>query len=108
MEHAPQGTGIPVFDRKSTISVPCTMHSAGAGISFPVNLPKAADITSADFLWLYLRCGCFNLIVIPGRASWRELWCAIAHLRIHTPDRGYGFRACAKRRIYDAHLRIGE
>jgi hypothetical protein len=30
--------------------------------------------------------------VIPGRASWREPG-------IHTPDRGYGFRACAKWRI---------
>ncbi len=30
--------------------------------------------------------------VIPGRASWREPG-------IHTPDGGYGFRACAKRRI---------
>jgi hypothetical protein len=30
--------------------------------------------------------------VIPGRAAWREPG-------IHTPDRGYGFRACAKRRI---------
>ena len=36
--------------------------------------------------------------VIPGRAQ-RELRCAIAHLRIHTHDRGYGFRACAKGRI---------
>src|SRR4029453_13744198 len=32
---------------------------------------------------------------IPGRGK-RELWCAIAHLRIHTHDRGYGFRACAQ------------
>src|SRR6266480_7795630 len=63
MEHAPQGTGIPVFDRKSTTSALCTMH--GAGQEFH--------------------------IVIPGRAPWRELWCAIAHLRIHTHDRGYGF-----------------
>src|SRR5712675_1336984 len=27
---------------------------------------------------------------------------------IHNHDREYGFRACAKRRIYDAQLRIGE
>jgi hypothetical protein len=33
-----------------------------------------------------------STIVIPGRASWREPG-------IHTPDRGYGFRACAKGRI---------
>jgi hypothetical protein len=40
-------------------------------------------------------------VVIPGRASWRESG-------IHTHDRGYGFRACALRRIYDAQLPIGE
>jgi hypothetical protein len=33
-----------------------------------------------------------HALVIPGRASWREPG-------IQTPDRGYGFRACAKRRI---------
>jgi hypothetical protein len=32
-------------------------------------------------------------LVIPGRAT-REPG-------IHTPDRGYGFRACAKRRILE-------
>jgi hypothetical protein len=35
--------------------------------------------------------GCYLKTVIPGRAK-REPG-------IHTPDRGYGFRACAKRRI---------
>src|SRR5438552_3622116 len=34
-------------------------------------------------------------LVIPGRAK-HELWCAIAHLRIHNHDREYGFRARAK------------
>ena len=38
------------------------------------------------------------LSVIPGRAK-RELWGAIAPLRIHSHHREYGFRACAWRRI---------
>src|SRR5438477_11081953 len=36
--------------------------------------------------------------VIPGCAESRPR-CAIAHRGIHTHDRGYGFRACAKWRI---------
>ena len=38
--------------------------------------------------------------VIPGRAK-REPG-------IHNHDRDYGFRACAKWRIHDVHLHIGE
>jgi hypothetical protein len=38
--------------------------------------------------------------VIPGRAE-REPG-------IHNHDREYGFRACAKWRIHDVHLHIGE
>jgi hypothetical protein len=38
--------------------------------------------------------------VIPGRAK-REPG-------IHNHDREYGFRACAKWRIHDVHLHIGE
>jgi hypothetical protein len=41
-----------------------------------------------------------NFTVIPGRAQ-REPG-------IHNHDNEYGFRARAKRRIYDAQLRIGE
>jgi hypothetical protein len=36
--------------------------------------------------------GEFSTSVIPGR-------CDSIEPGIHTPDRGYGFRACAKRRI---------
>jgi hypothetical protein len=46
-----------------------------------------------------MRSGKFA-IVIPGRAQ-REPG-------IHNHDREYGFRACAKWRIHDAQLRIGE
>src|SRR3954462_8627863 len=39
--------------------------------------------------------------VIPGR-------CAASSPESITPVRGYGFRACAKRRIHDMQLHIGE
>jgi hypothetical protein len=42
-----------------------------------------------------------------GRAK-REPRCAIAHQRIHNHDREYGYRACAKWRIPDVQLHIGE
>ena len=42
-----------------------------------------------------------NSGVIPGRATWREPG-------IHNHGREYGFRACAKWRIPDVQLHIGE
>jgi hypothetical protein len=39
--------------------------------------------------------------VIPGR-------CAASSPESITPICGYGFRACAKRRIHDVQLHIGE
>ena len=42
-----------------------------------------------------------NQSVIPGRATRREPG-------IHNHDREHGFRACAKWRIHDVQLHIGE
>jgi len=43
------------------------------------------------------RCGC-KFLCHSGAPRSGELWCAIAHLRIHNHRREYGFRARAKRR----------
>ncbi len=55
-------------------------------------------------VWWGFRSGWLDLAaavsVIPGRAK-REPG-------IHNHDREYGFRACAKWRIPDVHLHIGE
>jgi hypothetical protein len=37
-----------------------------------------------------------------------SIFCWASELGIHNHDREYGFRACAKGRISDAQLRIGE
>ena len=60
-------------------------HPTQRRCKFPIQFSKSHD--SSD-------------IVIPGRAK-REPG-------IHNHDREYGFRACAKWRIHDVHLHIGE
>ncbi len=37
-----------------------------------------------------------TMAMTSGKANVMDV---VTHLRIHTPDRGYGFRACAKGRI---------
>src|SRR5262245_43284636 len=66
------------------------------------NLQVKVKREAADMAWSLWHNGGSAAIhdtVIPGRASWRELWGAIAPLRIHTP----GTRL--SRRLVDDFLR---
>jgi hypothetical protein len=84
----------------------CSLHTRPRVQRAP-GLPCALLFEGASF-WQTSGASCREIakacrvptpsVVIPGRAK-RELRCAIAHLRIHTHDRGCGFRACAKGRI---------
>src|SRR5258707_9244656 len=58
------------------------------GSAFALSLPSLG-VSSLDLGRLFIQAALFSLDVIPGRAK-REPG-------IHTPDRGYGFRARSRR-----------
>ena len=68
--------------RRTPSTMPSSVHSMGGSVQ------------DSDGRRSYLA------IVIPGRAKHEP--------GIHNHDLGYGFRACAKRRIHDVQLHIGE